>query len=184
MDEAISPAASAPRPALISIVVRDVILSVLAAILISMFLYRPIRVEGASMTPTLLDQERLFIDLFSYKFGLADIKRGDTVAFWYPENPTKSYIERVIGLPGETIEVKNGSVIVNGAKLTENYIRPEYRDDRHYPATVIPGNEYFVLGDHRISANDSRDWGFVPRGYIYGKAVFVFWPLDRAGSVR
>jgi len=179
-------AESATRPALISILAwfRDLMLSVLIAVLVILFLYRPVKVEGTSMMPTLFDQERLFINQFSYKFGLGDIKRGDTVVFWYPEDPTKSYIKRVIGLPGDTVEVKEGWVMVNRKKLEENYVPAEYRDDRPYPSTVVPANDYFVLGDHRISSNDSRAWGFVPRGYIYGKAVFVFWPLDHVGSVR
>ena len=159
-------------------------LSVLIAVLVILFLYRPVKVEGTSMMPTLFDQERLFINQFSYKFGLGDIKRGDTVVFWYPEDPAKSYIKRVIGLPGDTVEVKDGWVMVNGKKLQENYVPAEYRDDRPYPSTMVPANDYFVLGDHRISSNDSRAWGFVPRSYIYGKAVFVFWPLDHVGSVR
>jgi signal peptidase I len=179
-------AESAARPALISIIAwfRDLMLSVLIAVLVILFLYRPVKVEGTSMMPTLLDQERLFINQFSYKFGLGEIKRGDTVVFWYPEDPAKSYIKRVIGLPGDTVEVKDGWVMVNGKKLEENYVPAEYRDDRPYPSTIVPANDYFVLGDHRISSNDSRAWGFVPRGYIYGKAVFVFWPLDHVGSVR
>jgi signal peptidase I len=174
------------RPALISVIAwfRDLMLSVLIAVLVILFLYRPVKVEGTSMMPTLFDQERLFINQFSYKFGWGDIKRGDTVVFWYPEDPTKSYIKRVIGLPGDTVEVNEGWVMVNGKKLEENYVPAEYRDDRPYPATAVPANDYFVLGDHRISSNDSRAWGFVPRGYIYGKAVFVFWPLDHLGSVR
>ncbi|HSU59505.1 MAG TPA: signal peptidase I [Bryobacteraceae bacterium] len=163
---------------------RDLMLSVLIALLVILFLYRPVKVEGTSMMPSLYDQERLFINQFSYKFGLGDIKRGDTVVFWYPEDTTKSYIKRVIGLPGDTVAVKDGYVIVNGKKLVENYIPPQYRDDRSYPSTVVPPNDYFVLGDHRSSSNDSRAWGFVPRNYIYGKAVFVFWPPDHIGSVR
>jgi signal peptidase I len=90
----------------------------------------------------------------------------------------------VIGLPGDTVSVDDGYVIVNGKKLVENYIPPEYRDDRSYPRIVIPPGQYFVLGDHRISSNDSRAWGLVPRNYIYGKAVFVFWPPDRMGTVH
>ena len=140
------------------------------------------------MMPSLYDQERLFINQFSYKFGIGDIKRGDTVVFWFPEDdpspPTTSYIKRVIGLPGDTVAVDDGYVIVNGKKLVENYVPPEYRDDRSYPAQVVPPNEYFVLGDHRVSSNDSRAWGFVKRNYIYGKAVFVFWPPEHIGSVR
>ncbi len=163
---------------------RDLLLSVLIAVLVILFLYRPVKVEGTSMMPSLYDQEHLFINQFSYKFGLGDIKRGDTVVFLFPEDPTKSYIKRVIGLPGDTVAVEDGHVIVNGHKLVENYIPPEYRDDRSYSSTVVPPDDYFVLGDHRVSSNDSRAWGFVPRSYIYGKAVFVFWPLDRIGSVH
>jgi signal peptidase I len=175
-----------PRGTLIATVAwfRDLMLSVLIAVLVILFLYRPVKVEGTSMMPSLYDQERLFINQFSYKFGIGDIKRGDTVVFWFPEDTTKSYIKRVIGLPGDTVEVDDGYVIINGKKLTENYVPPEYRDDRSYPEHVVPPGEYFVLGDHRISSNDSRAWGFVPKNYIYGKAVFVFWPLDRMGAVR
>jgi signal peptidase I len=163
---------------------RDMMLSVLIAVLVILFLYRPVKVEGTSMMPSLYDQERLFINQFSYKFGLNDVQRGDTVVFWFPEDTTKSYIKRVIGLPGDTIQEDDGYVIVNGKKLTENYIPREYRDDLNYSPRIVPPNEYFVLGDHRISSNDSRAWGFVPKNYIYGKAVFVFWPLERMGTVR
>ena len=118
-------------------------LSVLIAVLVILFLYRPVKVEGTSMMPTLLDQERLFINQFSYKFGFGDIKRGDTVVFWYPDDQTNtvSYIKRVIGLPGDTVEVKDGYVIVNGHRLDETYIPPEYRDDRPYPPTVVPAKQ-------------------------------------------
>lgn len=175
-----------PRSAVITTIAwfRDLMLSVLIAVLVILFLYRPVRVEGTSMMPSLYDHERLFINQFSYKFGLGNIKRGDTVVFWYPGEPSTSYIKRVIGLPGDTVSVDDGYVIVNGKKLVENYIPPEYRDDRSYPLIVIPPNQYFVLGDHRISSNDSRTWGLVPRNYIYGKAVFVFWPFDKMGTVH
>jgi signal peptidase I len=175
-----------PRSALITTVawLRDLLLSVLIAVLVILFLYRPVKVEGTSMMPTLFDQERLFINQFSYKFGFGDIKRGDTVVFWSPEDHTQSYIKRVIGLPGDTVAVDSGYVIVNGRKLIENYVPAEYRDDRSYSSRMVPSSEYFVLGDHRSSSNDSRAWGFVPRSFIYGKAVFVFWPLARIGAVQ
>jgi signal peptidase I len=175
-----------PRSALVSAVswFRDLLLSVLIALLVILFLYRPVKVEGTSMMPTLFDQERLFINQFSYKFGLGDIKRGDTVVFWSPEDHTQSYIKRVIGLPGDTVAVDNGYVIVNGKRLVENYVPQEYRDDRSYASRIVPADEYFVLGDHRSSSNDSRAWGFVPKNFIYGRAVFVFWPIDRAGAIR
>ena len=163
---------------------RDLMLSVLIAVLVILFLYRPVKVEGTSMMPTLYDNERLFINQFSYKFGLGQIERGDTVVFWAPEDPRESYIKRVIGLPGDTVAVEDGYVLVNGKKLVENYVPAEYRDYRSYAARVVPPKEYFVLGDHRTSSNDSRAWGFVPRNYIYGKAVFVFWPPDRVGAIH
>ena len=165
---------------------RDLMLSVLIAVLVILFLYRPVKVEGTSMMPSLYDQERLFINQFSYKFKLGDIKRGDTVVFWAPDDitNTKSYIKRVIGLPGDTVAVQDGFVIVNGKKLVENYVPPEYRDDRSYEPRVVPPDQYFVLGDHRTSSNDSRAWGFVPRNYIYGKAVFVFWPPEKMGAIH
>lgn len=181
-----SETADKPRSTLISTIAwfRDLMLSVLIAVLVILFLYRPVKVEGTSMMPSLYDQERLFINQFSYKFGIGDIKRGDTVVFWYPEDTTKSYIKRVIGLPGDKVAVEDGTVYVNGKKLEEPYVPDEYRDDRPYAPTVVPPDEYFVLGDHRIFSNDSRAWGFVPRNFIYGKAVFVFWPIERLGSVH
>jgi signal peptidase I len=181
-----SEAAERPRSTFIATIAwfRDLMLSVLIAFLVILFLYRPVKVEGTSMMPSLYDQERLFINQFSYKFGLGDIQRGDTVVFWFPEDTTKSYIKRVIGLPGDTVAVDDGYVIINGKKLVENYVPQQYRDDRSYSPRVVPPNEYFVLGDDRISSNDSRAWGFVPRSYIYGKAVFVFWPPERLGAVH
>lgn len=181
-----APAAEWSKPLLVTTVVwfRDLLLSVLIAILAILFLYCPVKVEGTSMMPSLFDQERLFINQFSYKFRLGDIKRGDTVVFWYPQDTTKSYIKRVIGLPGDRVAVIDGFVEVNGKRLVENYVPSEYRDNQSYPACTVPEDQYFVLGDHRVSSNDSRAWGFVPRRFIYGKAVFVFWPPDRIGSVR
>src|SRR5947199_10369262 len=117
---------------------RDLMLSVLIAVLVILFLYRQVKVEGTSMMPSLYDHERLFINQFSYKFGLDKIQRGDTVVFWYPGEPSTSYIKRVIGLPGDTVSVEDGYVIVNGKKLVENYVPPDYRDDRSYPPILIP----------------------------------------------
>ena len=163
---------------------RDLFLSVLIAIVVILFLYQPVKVEGTSMMPSLIDQERIFINKFVYRFGIADIGRGDTVVFWFPGDPSKSYIKRVIGAPGDTIEVIEGKVIVNGRALAEPYVPDEYRDRVSMPRSVVPADEYFVLGDHRSSSNDSRMWGMVPRRYIYGKAAFVYWPLDRLGLLR
>jgi signal peptidase I len=180
-----APAEARAKPALITAIVwfRDLMLSVLIAMLIILFLYRPVKVEGTSMMPNLLDQERLFINQYSYRFG-GQINRGDTVVFWFPGDTTKSYIKRVIGVPGDTVALQSGEVILNGRTLQENYVPPEYRDQMSMMPLRIPRDQYFVLGDHRSSSNDSRMWGLVPRNYIYGKAVFVFWPPEHLGSVR
>jgi signal peptidase I len=163
---------------------RDLLLSLLIAILVILFLYRPVKVEGTSMMPTLRDGERLFINQFSYRFGLGHVQRGDTVVFWFPGDTSKSYIKRVIGLPGDTIRIRDGYVLVNGKKLAENYVPSQYRDDQSLGSITVPPDDYFVLGDHRNASNDSRAWGFVPRNYIYGKAVFVFWPFADAGTIH
>src|SRR5271163_1210283 len=154
---------TAPRmkPVLLSLAtwLRDLMLSCLIAVLVILFLYRPVKVEGTSMMPSLFDQERLFINQFTYKFGIGDIKRGDTVVFWFPKDPTKSYIKRVIGIPGDTVLLADGVVYVNGKRLNESYVPAEYRDFDSRPPVSIGADEYFVMGDHRISSNDSRSWG-------------------------
>jgi signal peptidase I len=163
---------------------RDLFLSVIIAIIVILFLYQPVKVEGTSMMPALNDQERIFINKFTYRFHVGQIERGDMVVFWYPNDQSKSYIKRVIGTPGDRVEVDHGTVIVNGKKLDESYVPEEYRDETSLPPRVIPPDEYFVLGDHRSSSNDSRSWGLVPRRFIYGKAVFVYWPLDKLGLLK
>jgi signal peptidase I len=163
---------------------RDLFLSVVIAIVVILFLYQPVRVEGTSMMPTLVNEERIFINKFVYRFGLADIGRGDMVVFWFPQDPSKSYIKRVIGVPGDTVEVREGTVWVNGRALAESYVTAENRDTTSMVTKTLDADQYFVLGDHRNSSNDSRSWGMVPRSYIYGKAVFVYWPLDRLGVLH
>jgi signal peptidase I len=106
------------------------------------------------------------------------------VVFWYPRDPSKSYIKRVIGVPGDRISIDQGAVIVNGEPLHEAYVPPDYEDQQSMASMVVQPDEYFVLGDHRSSSNDSRAWGTVPRHYIYGKAVFVYWPLDKLGLLK
>lgn len=160
---------------------RDLLLAVVIVFFVGLFLYQPVKVEGTSMMPALVDQERIFINKFVYRFGLGNIDHGDMVVFWYPGDPTKSYIKRVIGVPGDIVELDHGTVIVNRKPLNEQYVPAEYRDQQSMPPTKIQPNEYFVLGDHRVTSSDSRTWGTVPRHYIYGKAVFVYWPLNKIG---
>ena len=160
---------------------RDLAVALGLALVIIVFLYQPVKVEGTSMAPLLTDQERIFINKFGYRFE--PIERGDVVVFWYPLDRSKSFIKRVIGLPGDTIEIQSGRLFVNGKELQEPYVPASYLDGSSLLPRVLPPNNYFVMGDHRDSSNDSRMFGPVPRQYIYGKAVFAYWPVDHFGSL-
>jgi signal peptidase I len=161
---------------------RDIVFAFATAIFIVVFVIQPVKVEGTSMQPHLVDQERIFVNRFIYRF--ADIHRGDVVVFWYPRDNSKSFIKRVVGVPGDEVEILGGSVFVNGDKVDEPYLNPEFRDHESFHRVVVPRDKYFVLGDHRNSSNDSRNWGFVPRDMIYGKAIFGYWPMSRLGPVE
>ena len=161
---------------------RDLAVSVAISAFIIVFLYQPVRVEGTSMLPMLEDQDRLFINKIAYRVG--DIHQGDVVVFQYPRDHTKSYIKRVIALPGDDIRITHGRVYVNGAQLKEPYVPSRYTDDRSQPEIVLPPNRYWVMGDHRSISSDSRDFGPVERDLIYGKAAFVYWPMEQVGVVR
>jgi signal peptidase I len=166
----------------LSVWVRDLIISLAISAFIIVFLYQPVKVEGTSMMPSLDDQERIFVNKYVYR--LEPIERGDIVVFRYPRDPSKSFIKRVIGLAGDRIRIEAGQVLVNDVALDEDYVPPAYADQRSYPEIIVPANSYFVLGDHRTMSNDSRDFGPVNVGYIYGKAVFGYWPMDKMGRVR
>jgi signal peptidase I len=161
---------------------RDVLISVAASFMIITFLYQPVRVEGTSMQPELRDQDRLFINKFAYRFE--SISRGDVVVFHYPRDPEKSYIKRVIALPGDSLRIDDGRVYVNGQHIEEPYVPKRYRDGRSMPEIVVPQGEYFVMGDHRSISSDSRDFGPVDRDLIYGKAAFIYWPADNMGVIH
>lgn len=163
---------------------RDIALSVVLAVFVIVFVYQPVRVEGTSMMPGLTDNDRIFINKYVYKLGIDKIERGDLVVFEYPYDTSKKYIKRVIGLPGDYVEVNEGKVFVNGQELQEPYVPEEYRDRMSVRRAVVTLDHYFVMGDHRSSSNDSRMWGTVDRKYIYGKAVFVYWPFDKMGRVH
>jgi signal peptidase I len=167
---------------LISVWLRDLIISLLISAFIIIFLYQPVKVEGTSMMPSLDDQERIFVNKFVYR--IESIERGDIVVFRYPRDPSKSFIKRVIGVAGDHIRIDSGQVYVNGEQLQEGYVPHVYSDERSYPEIVVPPNSYFVMGDHRSLSNDSRDFGPVNTRYIYGKAVFGYWPMDKMGMLR
>ena len=134
------------------------------------------------MLPRLEDRDRLFINKFVYH--ITAIQRGDVVVFHYPRDPEKSYIKRVIALPGDRLRIDHGKVWVNGSSSQEPYVPEEYRDTRSMDEMVVPEDCYFMMGDHRSISSDSREFGPVERSLIYGKAVFVYWPTRDAGVVR
>src|SRR6184192_1364866 len=161
---------------------RDLLIAIGLALVIIVFLYQPVKVEGTSMAPLLSDQERIFINKFVYRFE--PIQRGDVVVFWYPLDRSKSFIKRIVGLPGETVEIRQGVLYVNGKAIPEPYVPPQYEDNSDFAPKTVPENSFFVLGDHRISSNDSRVFGPVPSQFIYGRAVFAYWPVDHFGSLE
>jgi signal peptidase I len=161
---------------------RDLILSLLLAFIFVIFLYQPVQVEGTSMMPRLANHERIFINKYIYRFR--PIARGDIVVFRFPLDPSKSYIKRVVGLPGETVSFQDGHAHIDGRVLSEPYVPASFLDHRTYQPVKLGRDDYFVLGDHRDSSNDSREWGPVSRDLIYGKAVFVYWPFNQFGLLH
>ncbi|HWG17538.1 MAG TPA: signal peptidase I [Acidobacteriaceae bacterium] len=162
--------------------VRDLVIAVAVSAFIILFLYQPVRVEGTSMLPQLEDQDRLFIDKIAYRVG--EIHEGDVVVFEYPRDRSKSYIKRVIALPGDRLRIDHGRVYVNDRRLPEPYVPLRFEDDRSVAEMTLPAHEYWMMGDHRSISSDSRDFGPVDRSLIYGKAVFVYWPMEQVGVVR
>jgi signal peptidase I len=152
------------------------------------FIVQPVKVEGTSMLPRLHDGERIFVNKLIYydEYRWAPkVERGDIVVFWYPDDPSKSYIKRVVGLPGDTVEVREGIVRINGAELDEKYLDPKLNlSSRSQAPVLVRLNYYFVMGDNRDNSFDSRSWGLVPKKYIYGKALFRYWPLNAATVIH
>ncbi len=168
---------------------RDVFLIIVVFILFGVFVAQPVVVEGTSMLPQLHDGERLLVNkLIYYKFqsvSWGHIERGDIVVFWYPDDPDKSYVKRVIGLPGETVEIRSGRVYIDGQELSESYLDTEHNKSLPtIPSQKVKPHHYFVMGDNRDNSSDSRYWGLVPEKYIYGKAFFRYWQPGNIGFLQ
>ena len=164
-------------------VLREVLITVIIALVIFLILHAAVQsfvVVGSSMEPNFQEGERLVTNKLVYK--LHQPARGEVIVFHPPNNQQTDYIKRVIAIPGDSVEVKNGAVYVNGAKLDEPYIKepPAYKLDKR----KIPENEYFVLGDNRNNSNDSHNGWTAPRQNIIGKAWLTFWPPKEWGLVR
>jgi signal peptidase I len=148
------------------------------ATLIVTFGFQVARVEGQSMAPTLADQDRLIVNKLAYR--LASPQKGDIVMLYYPLNPDKSFVKRVIAEESDTVRVVDGRVYVNDVPVRDDFVPPEYRSHDDWGPQVIPEGYYFVMGDHRNNSSDSRHWGFVPKKYIIGKVQLRWWPVPAA----
>jgi signal peptidase I len=137
-----------------------------------------IRVDGDSMVPTLISGEYVVVNRLSYRLGSPE--RGDIIVFHFPRNPQEEYIKRIIGVPGDVIEVMNGVVNINGQPLDENYLNVE---TNYTGKWEVPADQLFVLGDNRNNSSDSHDWGMVPMDYVVGKAIIVYWPPPDWGII-
>jgi signal peptidase I len=166
---------------------RDLIFALMLLALVMVFVIQPVKVEGTSMLPHLRDGERIFVNKLIYYDDYRwapKVQRGDVIVFWFPDDPSKSYIKRVIGLPGDTVEIHDGRVRVNGKDLDETYLDPQLNLSHASRAPVfVKPNYYFVMGDNRDNSSDSRIWGLVPKKYVYGKALFRYWPLTTASLI-
>ncbi|TFG35654.1 MAG: signal peptidase I [Parcubacteria group bacterium] len=161
-------------------VVKIVVLACLIVAPIRLFIFQPFFVKGQSMEPNFENGDYLFVDELSYR--LKDPQRGEVIVFKYPNDVSQRYIKRIIGLPGETVEIKDGKIDIfnkDGEKLLkeEDYI-PQSILTLGDTKTTLKENEYFVLGDNRSASSDSRRWGPVPREDIIGRVFFRVWPLD------
>jgi len=167
---------------------RDVTLVLAIFLLLLVFVAQPVVVEGTSMLPQLHNGERLLVNKLIYyriqSFSWGHIERGDIVVFWYPKDPEKSYVKRIIGLPGDTVEVRNGTVYVNDEQMRENYIDAGFNQSgANHRREKVAEHYYFVMGDNRDNSSDSRYWGLVPEKYVYGKVFFRYWMPSNAGFV-
>lgn len=159
-------------------VLETLILSVILFVSINVISAR-IRVDGASMEPTLVSGEYVIVNRLSYRMGSP--QRGDIIVFHFPRNPEEEYIKRIIGLPGDQVEAREGAVYINGQRLDERYLSVE----TNYTGTwQVPEGQLFVLGDNRNNSSDSHDWGTVPMEYVVGKAVLVYWPPPEWGLIN
>ncbi len=178
-----APGSLSPRATrLITTWLRDLGIALAIAAFTILFLYQPVKVEGTSMMPSLDDQERIFINKFVYR--IESVEPGDVVVFHYPRDTSISYIKRVIGVAGDRVRIESGRVFVNDKPLIEDYVAGDFADDRSYPELIVPAHTYFLLGDHRNMSKDSRDFGPVNERFIYGKAVFGYWPFEKMGRVH
>jgi signal peptidase I len=159
-------------------VVALVALRIMTGIFVTTFLVQAARVEGHAMEPTINDQDRLLLNKLTYQ--RRDPRRNDIVMFYYPNDPNKSFVKRVIAEEGDQVRIVDGKVYLNDILLDDLFVPPNYRSHDDWGPQVIPEGYYFVMGDHRNNSSDSRHWGYVPKKYITGKVQWRWWPIRSA----
>jgi len=157
------------------------IFAAVISLLIITFVVQAFYIPSGSMEPTLMVDDRILVAKFLYR--IEPIRSGDVIVFRYPLNPSRDFVKRVIGLPGARVQLKEGVVYLDDTRVSEKgyTLRPDFGN---YGPITVPRNEYFVLGDNRNNSEDSRFFGYVPRANIIGKAIFIYWPVQRVGFVH
>lgn len=168
--------------------VQTFLIAAAVFLVIYAFLFRPFEVKGDSMYPNFHNREYILTDLIILRFQNPTL--GDVIVFQAPPDPTKDYIKRVIGVPGDTVSVNNGNVYLNGKLLNESaFLKPDvktYGGDflKDGEKITVPPDEYFVMGDNRSYSSDSREWGFVKRSEVIGESMLIYWPIKRMGFIK
>ncbi|OPY58190.1 MAG: Signal peptidase I T [Pelotomaculum sp. PtaU1.Bin035] len=160
---------------------ESVAIAILLAVVIRLFVLEPFYIPSGSMEPTLKEHDRIIVSKLNYYFQ--EPKRGDIVVFKYPLDPKRNFVKRLIAVGGETVAIKNSRLYINGQPVPENYL-PQGLRFADYGPKEVPEGSYFMMGDNRNNSDDSRVWGFLPKNLIVGKAVVIYWPPGRAGTVR
>jgi signal peptidase I len=150
------------------------------ATLIVTFGFQVARVEGQSMAPTLQDQDRLIVNKFAYLSAVGEPKPGDIVMLYYPNNPDKSFVKRVIAKENQRVRIVDGKVYVNDVPMDDSFVPEQFKSHEDWGPEVVPEGYYFVMGDHRNNSSDSRHWGYVPKKYIIGRVQLRWWPVPDA----
>lgn len=167
-------------------ILKIVLLALVIVIPIRLFLFQPFLVKGQSMEPSFHDDDYLIIDEISYRFRAPE--RGEVIVFKYPRNTSQRFIKRIIGLPGEKVEIKNGKVIITKDSKTEildeNSYLPSFLETSGNLKVTLGNDEYFVLGDNRRVSADSRSWGEVPKSDIIGRVLFRAWPVTTLAFIK
>ena len=179
--------------------IESIIIAFILAVVIRTFVVQAFKIPTGSMRPTLLEGDIILVNKFLYgaKIPFTDLRlpkvrdpqRGDCIVFIYPENPKKDFIKRLVGLPGEVLEIRSGTIFINGKPVLDPVFSKIYYYNKGDLAEegkviIIPQDSYFVLGDNSASSQDSRYWGFVPKQNILGKAILIYWPLKRIRIIK